>query len=219
MARPACSASLLSVVPMSSRFAISPLALHPGHYFVPTETPVLPKAISRQAIYRAFSGVPVHPRNRHLQKPGDLMHGQKLRVVFISVVHHCGPLLRNVRGQNTLRGHRAVGLERPHELLWARNRAQKWGRSSPIPCFVCAQIDRHAMRNFFCFGLFRKSKGELKGDGWGELCVSCTVHPQKIAFAQNRLREEAPESHFAREFSEPQRKSITCAFRKSEAPE
>ena len=48
MARPACSSSLFSVVRMSSRFAISPLALHPGHYFVRTETPVLPEAISRQ---------------------------------------------------------------------------------------------------------------------------------------------------------------------------
>src|ERR1700692_4225769 len=95
MVRPACSSSPFSVVRMSSCFAISPVVLHPGHYFVCTETPVLPKAISRQAIYRAFPGVPVHPRNRHLQKPGDLMHGQKLRVVFISVVHHCGLLLRN----------------------------------------------------------------------------------------------------------------------------
>ena len=68
MARPACSSSLFSVVRMSSCFAISPLALHPSHYFVCTETPILPKAISRQAIYRAFSSVPVHPRNRHLQE-------------------------------------------------------------------------------------------------------------------------------------------------------
>jgi hypothetical protein len=30
------------------------------------------------------------------------------------------------RGQNTLRRHRAVGLERLQELLWARTRAQKW---------------------------------------------------------------------------------------------
>ena len=99
------------------------------------------------------------------KKSGDLMHGQKFSVVFISVVHHCGPLAAEnaLRGQNTLRGHRAVGLERPHELLWARKRAQKWGRSSPIRCFVRAQIDRHAMRNFFCFGLFRKSEGERKG--------------------------------------------------------
>ena len=37
----------------------------------------------------------VHVRNWHLQEPGDLMHGQKLSVVFISVAHHCGPLLRN----------------------------------------------------------------------------------------------------------------------------
>ena len=84
-----------------------------------------------------------------------------------------------LRGQNTLRGHRAVGLERPHELLWARIRAQKGGRSSPIRCFVRVQFDRRDLHNFFCFGLFRKSEGELKGDGWGELCVSCTVHPQK----------------------------------------
>ena len=76
--------------------------------------------------------------------------------LFITVAPCCEML----RGQNTLRGHRAVGLERPHELLWARKRAQKWGRSSPIRCFVRAQIDRRAMRNFFCFGLFRKSEGE-----------------------------------------------------------
>lgn len=123
--------------------------------------------------------VSVRPRNRHRQKPGDLMHGQKLGVVFVSVVYHCGPLLQMLRGQNTLRGHRAVGLERPHELLWARKRAQKWGRSSPIRCFVRAQIHRRAMCNFFSFGLFRKSGGDAKGDGWGDLCLSCTVHPQK----------------------------------------
>lgn len=56
---------------------------------------VFPKAIFGQAIYRAFSGVPVHPRNRHLQKPGDFMHRQELRAVFISVVQHCGLLLLN----------------------------------------------------------------------------------------------------------------------------
>src|ERR1700691_4974009 len=84
-----------------------------------------------------------------------------------------------LRGQDTLRDHRAVGLERPHELLWARKRAQKWGRSSPIRCFVRVQIDRRDLHNFFGFGLFRKSVGELKGDGWGDLCLSCTVHPRK----------------------------------------
>ena len=81
-----------------------------------------------------------------------------------------------LRGQNTLRGQRAVGLERPHELLWARKRAQKWGRPSPIRCFVRAQIDRRDMRNFFCFGLFRKAVGDANGDGWGDLCLSCTRH-------------------------------------------
>ncbi len=72
---------------------------------------------------------------------------------FITVAPCCEML----RGQNTLRGHRAVGLERPHELLCARKRAQKGGRSSPIRCFVRAQMDRRAMRNFFYCGLFRKS--------------------------------------------------------------
>jgi hypothetical protein len=91
--------------------------------------------------------------------------------LFVTVVSCCEML----RGQNTLRGHRAVGLERPHELLWARKRAQKWGRSSPIRCFVRAQIDRRTMRNFFCFGLFRKSEGDAKGDGCGDLCLSCTL--------------------------------------------
>ena len=84
-----------------------------------------------------------------------------------------------LREQNTLRGQRAVGLERPHELLWARKRAQKWGRSSPIRCFVRAQIDRCARCNLFCSGFFRKSEGDAKGDGWGDLCLSCTVHPRK----------------------------------------
>ena len=80
--------------------------------------------------------------------------------LFITVAPCCEML----RGQNTLRGHRAVGLERPHELLWARNRAQKWGRSSPIRCFVRVQTYRRAMRNVFYFGLFRKSEGDAKGD-------------------------------------------------------
>ena len=95
--------------------------------------------------------------------------------LFIAVA----PCCKMLRGQNTLRGRRAVGLERPHELLWARNRAQKWGRSSPIRCFVRAQIDRYAMYNLFRFGLFRKSESDAKGDGWGDLCLSCTVHPRK----------------------------------------
>src|SRR3984957_11752915 len=84
-----------------------------------------------------------------------------------------------LRGQNTLRGYRAVGLERPHELLWVRKRTQKWGRSSPIRCSVRAQIDRYAMHNCFCCGLFQKSAGEPKCERWSELCLSCTVHPWK----------------------------------------
>lgn len=81
--------------------------------------------------------------------------------LFITVA----PFREMLIGQNTLRGHRAVGLERPHELLWARNRAQKWGRSSPIRCFVPAQIDRHVLRNVFCCGLFRERESERTRDG------------------------------------------------------
>ena len=54
--------------------------------------------------------LPAHARNRHLQKPADFVHGQRLSAVSVSVVHHCGRLLRNAREQNTLRGHRAVNL-------------------------------------------------------------------------------------------------------------
>jgi len=95
--------------------------------------------------------------------------------LFITVA----PLLRMPRGQNTLRDHRAVGLERPHELLWARIRAQKWGRSSPIRCFDRAQLFVLAMCSFYCCGLFRKSYGEPKSERQRELCVSCTVHHRK----------------------------------------
>jgi hypothetical protein len=135
MARPACSSSLFSVIRMSSCFAISPLALHPSHYFVRTETPILPKAISRQAIYRAFSGVPVHPRNRHLQKPGDLMHRQKLSVVFISLVHHCGPLLRNVAlTKHSARSPRSWAGATPRTTLGTET-CTKVGSLQPNPVF------------------------------------------------------------------------------------
>ncbi len=43
--------------------------------------------------------------------------------------------------QNSRRGHRGkslVGLERPRSHFWARNRVQKWGRSSPTRCHSAA---------------------------------------------------------------------------------
>src|SRR5579863_9820068 len=95
MARPACSSSLFSVVRVSSGLAARSLTHYPSKHFVLSETPILAEPIPRQGINRTLSRVSVNPRNRHLQKPGDLMHGQKLRVVFISVVHHCGLLLQN----------------------------------------------------------------------------------------------------------------------------
>ena len=46
-----------------------------------------------------------------------------LSPLFIAVALCCEML----RGQNTLRGHRAVGLERPHELLWGTETCTKVG--------------------------------------------------------------------------------------------
>ena len=63
MARPACSASLFSVVRMSSCLMVYSLARYPSQYFVLSEPPIFSEAIARQAIYRAFSRVPVDPRN------------------------------------------------------------------------------------------------------------------------------------------------------------
>ena len=90
-----------------------------------------------------------------------------LSPLFIAVALCCEML----RGQNTLRGHRAVGLERPHELLWARKRAQKC-RLGPIPCFVRAQFDRRARRNFFYFGLLQNPTVNRKVND----TVNCVFH-------------------------------------------
>jgi len=51
------------------------------------------------------------------------------------------------------------GLERPRASLWARNRVQKWGRSSPARCFARVQIDRRAMRNLYAPNNFASPAG------------------------------------------------------------
>ena len=81
---------------------------------------------------------------------------------------------------NPRRAHRGkflVGLERPTSHFWARNRVQKWGRSSPTRCFARVQIDRRASRNLVFVGHLRDRQGDREGDGYGDLSLSCTHHP------------------------------------------
>ena len=128
--------------------------------------------------------VPVHARNWHLEKPGDFLHGQMLSVVSVSVVDHCGPLLRNAARTKHSDDHRAVGLERPRELLWARN-VHKRGSLQPNPVFCpCPNISSRQC-NFFCFRPFRKSEGDPKSDGR----VICVLHPPFTL--RRRIRADA----------------------------
>lgn len=55
-------------------------------------------------------------------------------------------------------------LERPHESLWARNRAKKWGRSSPTRCFARVQIGRHAIHKLLPFGHLLNRQGDGESD-------------------------------------------------------
>ena len=56
------------------------------------------------------------------------------------------------------------GLERPQASLWARNRGQKRGRSSPFRRFARVQIDRRAMRNLLSFAHLVDGQGDHQGD-------------------------------------------------------
>ena len=64
-----------------------------------------------------------------------------------------------------------------HDSLLARNRVQKWGRSSPTRCFARSQIDRRVVRNRLSIWHLLDRQGEREGDGYGDLCLSCTRHP------------------------------------------
>jgi len=79
--------------------------------------------------------VPVHPRNRHLQTPGDLTHGQKLSMVFVSVIHHCGSLLRNAaRTKHSARSPRSWAGATPRITLGTET-CTKVGSLQPNPVF------------------------------------------------------------------------------------
>ena len=70
-----------------------------------------------------------------------------------------------------------------HDSLWARNRVQKWGRSSPTRCFARGQIDRRAIRNRLSAWLLFDRQGDREGDGFGDLCLSCTRHLPSLQIA------------------------------------
>ena len=120
--------------------------------------------------------VPVRPRNRHRQKPVDLMHGQKLSVVSISVVHHCGPLLRNAqRTKHSARSPRSWAGATPRIALGTET-CTKVGSLQPIPVFCpCFKLIVVPCANSSA-GFSENPKVNRKVNDRGELCVSCTVH-------------------------------------------
>src|SRR5271167_2771326 len=79
------------------------------------------------------------------------------------------------------------GLERPQAALWARNRVQKWGRSSPTQGFARVQIDRRAMRNLLFLGHLVDHQGDREGDAYGDLCLSYTLHLPALQVAIETL--------------------------------
>jgi hypothetical protein len=72
---------------MSSRCVVSPLALDPGHYFVRTETPVLPKAVTWYSLRGSRPRAPIDPRHGYLQQVGYFVDSQKMAFVSSS---RCG---------------------------------------------------------------------------------------------------------------------------------
>src|SRR6267142_6427978 len=80
MARPACSASLLSLACVSSRMRTAFVTLHPGDNFLLAKPPVLPYSVSWQRLARSFSQMAVYPRHRYLQQLGYFVDGEKLVV-------------------------------------------------------------------------------------------------------------------------------------------
>jgi len=70
-----------------------------------------------------------------------------------------------------------------HESLWARNRVQKWGRSSPTRCFARVQIDRRAMHNLLFLGHLLDRQSDREGDGYDDLCLSYARHLPALQIA------------------------------------
>src|SRR5467141_1334638 len=62
---------------------------------------------------------------------------------------------------NSRRAHRGkflVGLERPTSHFWARNRVQKWGRSSPTRCRSAAILPILSRETLSCLGTCRSEE-------------------------------------------------------------
>src|SRR2546422_331841 len=95
----------------------------------------------------------------------------------------------------------AKELEKQGKLdEWAQNAANwaieesarsiengKWGRSSPTRCFARGQIDRRVVRNHLSIWHLLDRQGDREGDGYGDLCLSCTRHPFALQIAVEAL--------------------------------
>src|SRR6266481_2441258 len=60
---------------------------------------------------------------------------------------------------------------------------KKWGRSSPTRCFARVQIGPCAMCNPLFLGHLLGRQSDREGDGYGDLCLSCTRHPPALQLA------------------------------------
>ena len=83
------------------------------------------------------------------------------------------PYLLQLPRLNSRHAHRKdfiVGLERPTIHFWPRKRVKKWGRSSPT------RRRSAGVPNFLCHRHMQDGQGEREGDGYGDLCLSCTLH-------------------------------------------
>ena len=54
---------------------------------------------------------------------------------------------------------------------------------SPTRCFARGQIDRRVVRNRLSIWHLLDRQGDREGDGYGDLCLSCTRHPFTLQIA------------------------------------
>jgi len=84
-----------------------------------------------------------------------------------------------------------LGLERPLESRWARERAELWGRSSPSRC-QAPKLREWRFPNSSFLSYFCGSLSEPQGVRHSDLCLSCNVHPgnartHDVGFVWNAL--------------------------------